>query len=254
MPFSNNPKNFMSETTFDDVLFGSVRMIQPLTGPRVNMDTVLLSAWVKVRSGTHEILEAGCASGAVSLILAQRYGNIHVTGVDIQPELVRIAEINAENNNLSGRVKFIAGDFRVKSLLPSGKFDALVINPPYSSVMAGRESPDESRTSARLEVSCAPDDVGELARRVLKSRGRLFAVFASLRLDGFLSAMRNHRIIPKRLRPVYPDINHNSGIFLLECVKDGGEGLSLLPPLYVRDESGNYTSEILKAYQPDGNI
>ena len=229
-------------------------MIQPLNGPRVNMDTVLLSAWVRIRSGMREVLEAGCATGAVSLILAQRYGNIHVTGVDIQPELVRMAGINADNNNLSGRVKFIAGDIRDKKLLPSGKFDALVMNPPYSSLMAGRESPDDSRTAARLEVSCTPDDVAELARRVLKSRGRLFTVFTSLRLDGFLSAMRYHRIMPKRLRPVYPAMYHNSGIFMLECVKDGGEGVSILPPLFVRDEDGNYTAEILRAYEPDGYI
>ena len=244
----------MRETTFDDVLFGSVKMIQPLNGPRVNMDTILLSAWVNVRAGIREILEAGCATGAISLILAQRYKNIHVTGVDIQPELIRIARTNAENNNLSERVKFIAGDIRDKKLLPSGKFDAVVINPPYSSMSAGRESPDDSRTSARLEVSCTPDDVAEFSRRVLKSRGRLFSVFASLRLDSFLSSMRNCRMLPKRLRPVYPKLNYNSGIFLSECVKDGGEGMNLLPPLFVRDENNNYTPEILRAYEIDGHI
>ena len=244
----------MCETSVDDVLFGSVKMIQPLNGPRVNMDTVLLSAWVKIRSGTREVLEAGCATGAVSLILAQKHGKIHVTGVDIQPELIRIANLNAVNNNLADRVKFVAGDLRDKTLLPHGRFDALVVNPPYSSLSAGRESPDGSRTAARLEVSCTPDDVAELARRVLKSRGRLFAVFTSLRLDSFLSSMRKFGIIPKRLRPVYPKMNYNSGIFLSECVKDGGEGMSILPPLFVRDEDNNYTPEILRAYEPDGYI
>ena len=244
----------MRETTFDDVLFGSVKMIQPLNGPRVNMDTILLSAWVKIRSGMLEILEAGCATGAISLILAQRYRNVNVTGVDIQPELVKIANLNAENNNLSDRVRFIAGDIRDKNLLPSGKFDAVVMNPPYSSLMAGRESPDDSRTKARLEISCTPDDVAEFSRRVLKSRGRLFTVFTSLRLDSFLSSMRDHRMIPKRLRPVYPKLNYNSGVFLSECVKDGGEGMNMLPPLFVRDENNNYTPEILKAYEIDGHI
>ena len=244
----------MLETTFDDVLFGSVKMIQPLSGPRVNMDTVLLSAWVKVRSGMREILEAGCATGAISLILAQRHRVVNVTGVDIQPELIRIARLNAENNNLSDRVKFIAGDLRDKNLLPPGIFDAVVMNPPYSSLMAGRESPDDSRTTARLEVSCTPDDVAELSRRVLKSRGRLFTIFTSQRLDSFLSSMRNHRMIPKRLRPVYPRMNYNSGVFLSECVKDGGEGMNILPPLFVRDESNNYTPEILRAYEIDGHI
>ncbi len=247
-------RKIMFETTFDDVLFGSVKMIQPLNGPRVNMDTVLLSAWVKIRSGMREILEAGCATGAISLILAQKYNHVHVTGVEIQPELARIAALNAENNNLCERVRFIAGDIRDKKLLPSGRFDAVVMNPPYSSLNAGRESPDDSRTSARLEVSCTPDDVAEFSRRVLKSRGRLFTIFASLRLDSFLSAMRNHRMIPKRLRPVYPKMNYNSGVFLSECVKDGGEGMNILPPLFVRDENNNYTPEILRAYEIDGHL
>ena len=244
----------MLETTCDDVLFGKVRLLQPLHGQRVSMDTVLLAAWVKVRSGTRDILEAGCASGAVSLMLAMKHERVRVTGVDIQPELVELANINASNNGLAGRVAFIAGDIRDKSLLSREKFDILAFNPPYSSLNAGRESPDFSRTTSRLEVSCTPDDVGELAHRVLKSRGRLFTIFTSGRMDVFLSAMRNHRMTPKRLRPVYPNMHYNSGVFLCECVKDGGEGMSVLPPLFVRDDDGGYTAEILKAYEPDGHI
>ncbi|MBQ3402847.1 MAG: methyltransferase domain-containing protein [Synergistaceae bacterium] len=240
--------------TCDDVLFGRLKILQPQNGPRVNMDTILLSSWVRVRSGTHEVLEAGCASGAVSLILAMKYGSIHVTGIDIQEELVRLAELNATNNGLNDRAKFIAGDIRDKDILPREHFDVLVVNPPYSSLSSGRESPDISRTTARLEASCTPDDVAELAFRTLKCRGRLFAVFASGRLDVFMAAMMRHRITPKRLRFVYPNEGTNSGIFLSEFVKLGGEGLSILPPLYVGDKEGNYTPELLKAYEPDGNI
>ena len=244
----------MLDTTCDDILPGGLRLLQPINGPRVNMDTILLSAWVKVRSGTREILEAGCASGAISLILAMKHRNIHVTGVDIQSELIQLAVKNAEANGLSERVKFIAGDIRDKDILPRGRYDAIVINPPYSSTNAGRESPDASRTTARLEVSCTPDDVAELAGRVLKSRGRLYAVFASGRLDVFVSSMLRHNVIPKRIRPVYPKAGYNSGIFLSECIRNGGEGLTILPPLYVRGDDNAYTPEILKAYQTDGYI
>ena len=238
----------MPDTTFDDILFGKVKLLQPLTGPRVNMDTVLLADWVKIRSGTRKVLEAGCASGAISLLLAQRFGNIQVTGIEIQNNLVSLAVTNAENNGLSDRVKFIAGDLRDKNLLPRESFDVLVINPPYESLSAGRESPDPSRSSARLEISCTTDDTAELAFRVLKSNGRLFAVFKSERLDVFMSSMRNRRIIPKRLRPVYPKKDYNSAVFLIECIKNAGDGLTLLPPLYVRGEDGSYTEEVMSMY------
>ena len=108
----------MLETTCDDMLFGRLKLLQPLNGQRVSMDTILLSAWVKVRSGTRKVLEAGCATGAVSLLLAMKHRNIRVTGVDIQPELIELANLNASNNDLSDRVTFIAGDIRDKNLLP----------------------------------------------------------------------------------------------------------------------------------------
>ena len=233
----------------DDVLCGKLRIIQPINGPRVNMDTILLYSWVKYRSGHTRFLEAGCASGAIALMLAEKFANIHVTGIDIQPELIELAKINAVNNSLNDRVDFIAGDLRDKTLLTQGYYDSLVINPPYESLYRSRESSNLSRSTARLELSCTPDDVGRLAKRVLKSRGRLFAIFTSQRLDVFMNSMINNKLTPKRLRFVYPDVNNNSGVFLIECVKDGGEGLIILPPLIIRDEYNNYTQELMQIYK-----
>ena len=234
--------------TFDEI--NKLKLIQPAIGPRVNMDTILLASWVKKTRGNAKFLEAGCAAGAVSLLLASKFTkNFAITGLDIQSELVEIAKINAKNNNLNEYVNFVAGDLRDKNIFPRENFDGLVINPPYSSMIAGRESNNSSRSTARLEITCTPDDVGEAAFRLLKSRGRLFAVFASSRLDIFINSMMKYKIIPKRLKPVYPKINSNSGIFLIECVKNGGEGLVIMPPLIIRDENNNYTKELLDAYK-----
>ena len=234
--------------TFDEI--NKLKIFQPLIGPRVNMDTILLASWVKKVRGNAKFLEAGCAVGAVSLLLALKFTrNFNITGLDIQSELVKIAKINATKNNLDSRVNFVAGDLRDKNIFPRESFDGLVINPPYSSINAGRESNNSSRSAARLEISCTPDDVGEAASRLLKSRGRLFAVFTSSRLDIFINSMMKYKITPKRLKIVYPKINSNSGIFLIECVKNGGEGLILMPPLIIRDENGNYTKDLLDAYQ-----
>ena len=178
-----------------------------------------------------------------------KYRNIHVTGVEIQGELAGLARINAQNNNLADRVSIIAGDIRDKSILPREYFDVLVINPPYESQSRGRVSPDALRSTARHELTCTPDDVGELALRVLKSRGRIFSVFTSARLDAFISTLAKHRITPKRIRFVYPDAENSSGIFLFEGIKDGGEGLEVLPPLFVRNSDGEYTPEVLRAYE-----
>lgn len=245
----------MSENfTCDDILYGRLKLLQPLNGPRVNLDTILLSAWVKFRSGHSEFLEAGCATGAVSLLLAMKYRNIHVTGIDIQSDLIELARLNAENNSLSERIDFMTGDLRDKDILPREKFDVVVMNPPYSSVEHGRVSSDITRSTARHELNCTPDDVGEMASRVLKHKGRLFTVFTSARLDVFTAAMTKYDLLPKRIKFVYPDLRSISGIFLAEFVKGGGAGVSILSPLIVRDEKGDYTPEVLNAYELDGHI
>ena len=126
-------------TSCDDILYGRLKLLQPLSGPRVNLDTILLSSWVKFRSGHTRFIEAGCATGAISLLLAMRFENIHVIGLEIQNELADLARLNAENNNLSDRVSIITGDLRDKTILPREHFDVLVINPPYESADRGRE-------------------------------------------------------------------------------------------------------------------
>lgn len=239
----------MSEFTYDEFFGGRLKLFQPPEGPRVNLDTILLSSWVKIHSHDKKIIEAGCASGAISLILAMKFGiKIHVTGLDIQSELIELASRNAEFNGITN-AQFIHGDLRDKNIFPRESFDVLVINPPYESLSRGRLSSNASRSEARLELSCTVHDVGEFAKRILKSNGRMFSVFSSERLDVFINSMRSNRIIPKRIRFVYPRVNNNSGIFLAECIKNAGEGVNILPPLIVRDENNNYTHELLKSYE-----
>ena len=72
--------------TKDDLLYGVLSLRQPAEGPRVNVDTILLAAYVRdtfPRTGG-KILELGCASGAVSLILALRFPAAAVTGLEIR--------------------------------------------------------------------------------------------------------------------------------------------------------------------------
>ena len=239
----------MGITSCDEFFGGRLKLFQPNEGPRVNLDTILLASWVKIHSHDKKIIEAGCASGAISLILAMKFGiKINVTGLDIQSELIELASRNAEFNGITN-AQFIHGDLRDKNLFTPEAFDVLVINPPYESLSRGRLSSNASRSEARLELSCTVNDVGEFAKRILKSNGRMFSVFSSERIDVFINAMISNRITPKRIRFVYPRVNNNSGIFLAECIKNAGEGVNILPPLIVRDENNYYTHELLKSYE-----
>lgn len=73
-------------------------------------------------------------------------------------------------------------------------------------------------------------------------------VHRSSRLADILCTMRKYRIEPKQLRLVHPSPEKAPNLVLVEGMKDGGEELKILPPLYVYDSDGNYSEEINKIY------
>ena len=53
----------------------------------------------------------------------------------------------------------------------------------------------------------------------------------------------------KKLRFVYPKLNCESNMVLVEGRKNGKVGLKLLSPLYAHNEDGSYTEEVLKMFE-----
>ena len=121
-----------------------------------------------------------------------------IVGVELQPDLAAMAERNGRENGLETRVSFRCGDLRDPSLLSSGAFDGVVANPPYESPGRGRESPVAARSIARQEACCSVDDVAASAARLLRGRGRFFAVFRTERMASFMEAALRANLVPKR--------------------------------------------------------
>jgi tRNA1(Val) A37 N6-methylase TrmN6 len=239
--------------TRDEILYGRLKLWQPEEGPRVNMDTVLLAAYVRLRSRTESFfVELGSATGAVSLMLALRFPErFRILGLEIQPELEALAQRNRLENDLGRSVFFQCMDLREHRSLAAGAFDGLVVNPPYEEEGKGRKSPLESVSIARQGSRCTLKDVFEAASWLLKHRGRFFAVFRADRTAEFLASMTGGGIEPKRLRFVYPRAGERAKLFLVEGLKGGGSGSIVEPPLFVYD-AGGYTPELLKAYELEG--
>jgi len=229
-----------------------IKLLQPLRGPRVNVDTVLLAGFSKVRRG-ERVCELGCAHGAVSLILAKRK-EISVVGLDIQENLVHMAEKNRELNELSDRASFIHGDLReIHKILPPQGFDVIVANPPYGDPIRHRTGNRSENVLARHGVVCSVEDVAEACRYLLGDKGRAYFVFAAERLVDFLCALRSRGVEPKALRAVHPRRGKDASVFLVKALRSASPGIRLLPPLRINDDGGNYTEDLLEFYSPEGS-
>jgi release factor glutamine methyltransferase len=81
---------------------------------------------------TITLLDLGTGTGAIALALASERPAWKITGVDIIPQAVSLAQENAQRLQLSN-VQFLQSDWfaALEKLSPPKRFDVIVSNPPY---------------------------------------------------------------------------------------------------------------------------
>lgn len=80
------------------------------------------------------ILDIGTGSGLIALMMAQRFHNVHILGVDIDQNAVEQAKENVHNSAFQERIEIIEMNFASGyNMLKEnfGQFDLIVSNPPY---------------------------------------------------------------------------------------------------------------------------
>lgn len=233
----------------ENLLRGVLKIKQPneKDGPRVNVDTILLAHFVKPRQ-REKILEIGCAHGAISLILAKR--GYSVTGLDIQPHLIAMAQENALYNGLSEKLSFIVGDLKnCKKLWAAQSFDRIVVNPPYDEPENSKRSPSDAIATAMQGMDCTLDDVIRASKYLLKNKGHLDLVIRTNRAGELFALLDKHNVAPKIMKPVYPKPGALSSVILVEAMRASSHGLKIVPPLFVLGRDGEETDELLEAYR-----
>ena len=83
---------------------------------------------------------------------------------------------------------------------------------------------------------------------MLKDKGEFYMVHRPERLVDILSIMRKYKIEPKILRMVYSNVNKEPNLILIKGVKNARPFLKIEKNLYIYNEKGEYTKEILKIY------
>lgn len=232
----------------DDLQLKGLKLIQKQQGFRFGVDAVLLSDFANIKN-KHRVVDLCTGTGIIPFLAYGKYNPKEVIGLEIQDDMVEMANRSSELNDITDIVKFVHGDLKDKKLIDSlGKFDVVTVNPPYKLNNAGIVNPNDKLAIARHEVMCRLEDVIIASRRLLKDNGRMFIVHRPERLADIFGLMRKYKIEPKRVRMVQPNTKKAPNIVLVEGQRDGGAFLKWEETLYVYDDNGNYSEEIDRIY------
>lgn len=215
-----------------------------------SLDSVLLPNFVTINSNVENILDIGTGNAPIPLILSTKT-EAKIDAVEIQKDVYELAKKSVLENKLEDRINIINGDINeVYKDMPAEHYDIITCNPPFFKVKEDSNlNANDYKTIARHEVKLNLEQLLKISRKLLKNNGVIGIVHRPERLVDILESMRDNNIEPKKIRFVYPRINEDSHVLLIEGRKNGNPGIKILPPLYVHDKEGNYTEEVLKYFE-----
>lgn len=240
--------NLKENERIDELQRNGYKIIQNQEKFCFGMDAVLLSGFAKIRKGQN-VLDLGTGTGIIPILLEAKTEASHLTGLEIQEESADMARRSVALNHLQDKIEIVVGDIKeAGSLFGSASFDIVTSNPPYMIMQHGLTNQDTPRAVARHEVLCTFEDVVRETAKLLRPGGDFFLVHRPFRLAELIVTLTRYGIEPKRMQLVYPNVDKEPNMVLLEANRGGKPRLTVEKPLIVYQAPNVYTDEIYDIY------
>ena len=160
---------------------------------KVGTDGVLLGAWAE---GGRHILDIGTGTGLIALMMAQRFGEARVVGIDIDAAACEQARENVAASPFADRIEIVNLSLQAyrktwqeyaktasSDTDEAVRFDAIVSNPPFFE--HSLRSPDSRRSVARHADSLPFSDLFDSVSQLLSDNGVFNVVIPVEKMENF---------------------------------------------------------------------
>ena len=178
---------------------------------KVGTDGVLLGAWAgpgrpgEISGGSPQtVLDIGTGSGLVALMLAQRFPEAQVTGIDSDAEAASQARENFAGSPWPQRLRaahISLQEFCRGTAAVTRRFDLIVSNPPFYDTTL--TNPDPLRTAARHTGGLTHEELLLLSAGLLSDTGVFSLIVPSESEKSILRLADRSRLHLHRLTRVY---------------------------------------------------
>ena len=239
-----------ADERIDRLLRDRVQLWQRKGGYRTSVDATLL-AWFAASLGSpRRIVDLGIGSGLVAILLARRFAEACVQGVEKQPQMARRATENAALNGVEDRLTVWLHDL-ADGAPPSCKgADLVVSNPPFHQT-AGRLLPeDPERLTAHYESTASIAQFATAARALLAEGGTTAWIYPKALQSQLVDGLRGAGLGTIGVRDVLHRPGHDRVTRVLVDARAGTEGVVSLPSiaLHPADSDDSRYSPAIEAF------
>ena len=233
----------------DDLEFKDLKIIQNKDGFCFGIDSILLTGYAKNIKANSSVIDLGTWTGIIPILLSGKTNTTNFVGVEVQAEVADMAKRSVKLNNLEDRIDILNSNILdLNKKYKKASFDVVTTNPPYKKLNTGITNINDKKLISRHEITASLEQFIEMASFLLKDFGEFYMVHRPDRLVDIFSIMRQKNIEPKKIKFVYPNENKKTNLILIKGIKNGNPFLEYDNNLYVYDNQGNYTKDILKIY------
>lgn len=160
---------------------------------KIGTDGVLLGAWANAEN-PKKILDIGTGTGLILLMLAQRFHEAHLTGIEIDKNAFEEAEFNISESIFKKRCCVFHSS--LQEFQSDEKFDLIVSNPPF---FDWTHKEDSSRNTARQQTDLTFDQLLFHSEKLLSNYGKFAVIIPFDSEEKFIKSAKNLNLFPNKI-------------------------------------------------------
>lgn len=212
---------------------------------KVSTDACIQGAWAPIGIPVGRVLDVGCGTGLLSLMLSQRNSKLVIDALEVDKDAALQARENVEASPWSAQIRVFETDAR--GYLSDEKYDMVICNPPFFS--GDLQAPDERRNRARHDISLSQTDLFEVLVRNLKTDGTACVLLPATEHAEWESLVVRHGWHVQRTLAIQPNskkvVNR-----MVSVISENAAAPRIDEHLIIYQEGGGYTSSFVDLLRP----
>lgn len=200
---------------------------QPDDSYKFSSDAIALGNYVQCRS-TDTVIDVGCGTGVLSLLIADNCHPSQIISVDINPAATEQLKKNLQLNHdrlSSTNFTILTADARqLHTLRPNQVADVIVCNPPYFTT--GKKPHNTNRQLARHADTLSLTELATLCTKNVKYGGIIYFCYPANQIAQAITIFENENFRIKEIKL----LSNHKGVYLaiFKAKKGGGHHTTML--------------------------